>query len=160
MRLKNDVDILLEAIKMFSYRSMFGPRKTWKPLEHFRWLFWYKNEKRNEKQIFVSHYASDSSQNSFSFEYDFLSFFLSFLLNRALLNFRPFTLSSFFNTIKCRCDNTIKIVFLSSFISASVFNEQRNVYTGYHHLRRNLQIKLKRKFLCVSSFSRWTVASI
>ena len=86
-------------------------------------------------------------------------FFLLFLLNRALLNFRPFTLSSFFNTIKCRCDNTIKIVFLSSFISASVFNEQRNVYTGYHHLRRNLQIKLKRKFLCTSSFSRWTVAS-
>ena len=132
---------------------------SWKTLENFHWLFWYKNEKRNGKQIFVSHYASDSSQNSFSFEYDFLSFFLSFLLNRALLNFRPFTLSSFFNTIKCRCDNTIKIVFLSSFISASVFNEQRNVYTGYHHLRRNLQIKLKRKFLCTSSFSRWTVAS-
>ena len=40
--IKNDVDILLEAIEVFSRRSMFGPRKTQyftafsiKTLEHF-----------------------------------------------------------------------------------------------------------------------------
>ena len=34
--IKNDVDILLEAIEVFSCRSMFGPRKT----QHFHGRHW------------------------------------------------------------------------------------------------------------------------
>ena len=52
-------------------------------------------EKWKEKRIFVSHYASDFSQNSFFFEYAFLFFFFIIPFEHSLVKF-PTVYSFFF----------------------------------------------------------------
>ena len=141
---------------------MFGPRKT----QHFHGRHWSiftdcfdSKMKRKWKTNIRKPLRVRLPTKLIFLRICFPIFFFIIPFEHSLVKF-PTVYSFFFlQTMKCLSDNTIKIIFLSSFIFASVFNKRRNVYTGYHHLRRNLQIKL-RKFLCMSNFPRWLVASI